>query len=155
MTQEAIGKFIAKCREEQKLSVAMLGGRLGVSDKKINSWEEGSSMPGSDMYEPLCRVLDIQVSELLSGKRLKDSDKIERGEKAAGAVLAIKPQFKIYNILAIALIIVGIVIAIMVWTFNVQFAEKIIPFLAGLAVSGVGIALFVLFKRAMIRLEKE
>lgn len=155
MTQEAIGKFIAQCREEQKLSVAMLSGRLGVSDKKITSWEAGSSMPGPDMFEPLCRVLEIQVSELLSGKKLKDSEKIERGEKAASAVLATKPLFSVLNIMAIILIFVGAAVAIMVWTLPNQFAEKIVPFLLGLAACGLGIAFVVMFKKAVARIEKE
>ena len=155
MTQEAIGKFIAQCREEQKLSVAMLGGRLGVSDRAIQSWEAGSSMPGADLVEPLCRALDIEVSELLSAKKLKDSEKIERGEKAAGAVLAAKPQLKFLNIFAIVLIVLAIVMVATVATFNVQFGPKALPVLCAAASGGIGIALPVLIGKIMNRLEKE
>lgn len=155
MTQEAIGKFIAQCREEQKLSVAMLGGRLGVSDGAIQSWESGSSMPGADLVEPLCRALDIQVSELLSAKKLKDSEKIERGEKAAGAVLAAKPMLKFLNIFAIVLIVLAILIVAPVATFTIQFGHKALPILCGLASGGIGITLLVLIGRIMNRLEKE
>ena len=155
MTQEAIGKFIAKCREEQKLTQAMLGGRLNVSDKKVASWEEGPSVPGADLYEPLCRALDIQVSELLSGKKLKDAEKIERGEKSAGAIIATKAQIKLLDILSIVLVIIGIVAAVMVFSIPGQFSDKAFPFLLSLAAAGIGIAFRVLFGMIYSRFEKE
>lgn len=155
MTQEAIGKFIAQLREEHKMTQKVLGARLGVSDKAINAWEEGHSMPGMDLYEPLCRVLEIQPSELLSAKKLKDSEKIERGEKASAAVLATKSQLRILNILSIVLIIVGILIAIMLPTMMVQFGQKALAMAAGVVVGAMGIVFRVLFGKAMSRLEKE
>ncbi|MBO7631390.1 MAG: helix-turn-helix transcriptional regulator [Lachnospiraceae bacterium] len=155
MTQEAIGKFIAANREKQKLTQAMLAGRLGVSNGAVASWEEGHSTPNADIIEPLCRVLDVQVSELLAGKNLKDDEKIERGEKSAGTVLAVKAALKVLNVLAIVLIILGAVVVVTVWRFNVQFGEKAVPALMGLGVAGLGIALVVLFGRLKARLEKE
>ncbi|MBO4399667.1 MAG: helix-turn-helix transcriptional regulator [Lachnospiraceae bacterium] len=155
MTQEAIGKFIAANREKQKLTQAMLAGRLGVSNGAVASWEEGHSTPNADIIEPLCRVLDVQVSELLAGKNLKDDEKIERGEKSAGTVLAVKAALKVLNVLAIVLIILGAVVVVTVWRFNVQFGEKAVPALMGLGVAGLGIALVVLFGKLKARLEKE
>lgn len=155
MTQEAIGKFIAANREKQKLTQAMLAGRLGVSNGTVASWEEGHSTPNADIIEPLCRVLDVQVSELLAGKNLKDDEKIERGEKSAGTVLAVKAALKVLNVLAIVLIILGAVVVVTVWRFNVQFGEKAVPALMGLGVAGLGIALVVLFGKLKARLEKE
>ena len=155
MTQEEIGKFIAANREKQKLTQAMLAGRLGVSNGAVASWEEGHSTPNADIIEPLCRVLDVQVSELLAGKNLKDDEKIERGEKSAGTVLAVKAALKVLNVLAIVLIILGAVVVVTVWRFNVQFGEKAVPALMGLGVAGLGIALVVLFGKLKARLEKE
>ena len=155
MTQEAIGKFIAANREKQKLTQAMLAGRLGVSNGAVASWEEGHSTPNADIIEPLCRVLDVQVSELLAGKNLKDDEKIERGEKSAGTVLAVKAALKVLNVLAIVLIILGAVVVVTVWRFIVQFGEKAVPALMGLGVAGLGIALVVLFGKLKARLEKE
>lgn len=64
------------------------------------------------LYEPLCRELDIQVSELLSGKRLDDSEKIKQGEKSALGILVSKKQLKSFGFFAEILILVGIVTAI-------------------------------------------
>ena len=155
MTQEAIGKFIAQCREDQKLTQAMLAGRLGVKPNTIAAWEEGHATPSADLFEPLCRILEIQVSELLAGKKLKDADKIERGEKSASAVLATKAGLKLLNVLSIVLIILGGVIVVTVWTLPVQFSSKAIPAIAGLGAAGFGIAFMVLFGKVKARLEKE
>ncbi|MBO4281332.1 MAG: helix-turn-helix transcriptional regulator [Lachnospiraceae bacterium] len=155
MTQEAIGKFIAESRENKKLTQAMLAKSLSVSPGTVASWEEGHSTPSADLIEPLCRIIEVQVSELLAGKKLKDTDKIERGEKAAGTVLALKAGLKLLEIFAIVLIILGGVTVVTVWTLPLQFSARVIPVFAGLATAGFGVAFFVLFGNMKKRMEKE
>ena len=41
MDQEKIGKFIAKCRKDKKLTQSELAEKLGVTDKSISNWENG------------------------------------------------------------------------------------------------------------------
>lgn len=43
MNQEKIGKFIAKCRKEKKLTQSELGEKLGVTEKSVSNWENGIS----------------------------------------------------------------------------------------------------------------
>ena len=59
MDQEKIGKFIAKCRKENKLTQAQLAERLNVSDKSISRWENGKKMNNISLFEPLCEILNI------------------------------------------------------------------------------------------------
>ena len=155
MSQQAIGSFIAQCRENIKITRGALGERLGVSNKKVTGWEEGGSMPGADMYEPLCRVLGVEVSELLSGKKLKDAEKIERGEKSASAILAVRSMLNAYKFLAFALIAVGVVLAVLLPGYVVKPGQKAFVIAAGCVVAAIGITFVVLLSKAIARLEKQ
>ena len=87
-----IGKFIAQCRKEKGYTQAQLAELLGVSNKSISRWENGNTMPDISLYEPLCKALDIEVSELLYGKRMNADEKVTHGEKSALNVLGTKAQ---------------------------------------------------------------
>ena len=76
MNQEKIGKFIAECRKENKLTQEQLAERLGVSDKSISRWENGKTMPDISLFEPLCEELKISINELLKGERINDKKNI-------------------------------------------------------------------------------
>ncbi len=71
MDQEKIGRFIAKCRKDKKLTQTELATKIGVSEKSISNWENGRNMPDLSLFKPLCDELDISINELLSGERLK------------------------------------------------------------------------------------
>ncbi len=45
MNQEKIGKFIATCRKEQKLTQEQLAEKLGITYKAVSKWERGLSFP--------------------------------------------------------------------------------------------------------------
>ena len=72
MDQEKIGKFIAECRKEKKLTQEQLAEKLGVSNRSISRWENGKTMPDISLFEPLCEELNISINELLKGQRLND-----------------------------------------------------------------------------------
>lgn len=80
MNAELTGQLIAVRRRELGLSQTELAEKLHVTDKAISRWETGRGMPAVDSLEPLAEVLDLSVSELLSGKRLTP----EELPKAAG-----------------------------------------------------------------------
>ncbi|MGF7142871.1 transcriptional regulator with XRE-family HTH domain [Anaerotaenia torta] len=69
MDREKIGKLIAERRKARNYTQAELAVRLGVTDKSVSKWECGRSMPDASLYEPLCRELDISISELLAGEK--------------------------------------------------------------------------------------
>ncbi len=41
MDQEKIGRFIATCRKEQRLTQAVLAEKLGITDRAVSKWETG------------------------------------------------------------------------------------------------------------------
>lgn len=70
MEAKKIGAFIAAQRKEMQLTQKQLGEELGISDKTVSKWECGNGLPDIAIMLPLCRLLQINVNELLSGERL-------------------------------------------------------------------------------------
>ena len=46
-----------------------LANKLNITDRAISHWENGRSMPGAGIMLELCKLLDINVNELLSAKK--------------------------------------------------------------------------------------
>lgn len=70
MDQIRIGKFIAQCRKEKKLTQAQLAEKLCITDRAVSKWETGKAMPDSAIMLELCQLLDISVNDLLNGQRV-------------------------------------------------------------------------------------
>ncbi len=81
MNQEKIGKFIASCRKEKKLTQNALAEKLGVSNRAISNWENGKNMPDLSLFNDLCKELGITVNELLSGEKLTKEKNIKKYEE--------------------------------------------------------------------------
>lgn len=64
------GSFIAEMRKEKGLTQKQLADQVGVSDKAVSRWETGKGLPDTSIMPELCKALDINVNELLSGERL-------------------------------------------------------------------------------------
>lgn len=62
MNQEKIGKFIAECRKNKKLTQSELAGKLGVTEKSISNWENGRNMPDLSLFRPICDELEISIN---------------------------------------------------------------------------------------------
>ena len=80
MNQEKIGKFIAECRRQRKMTQSELGEKLGVTEKSISNWENGRNMPDLSLFKPLCEELNISLNDLMSGEKVKEKeyrDKLE------------------------------------------------------------------------------
>ncbi len=87
MNQTEIGKFIAKCRKDKKLTQAQLAEKLNITDRAVSKWETGKSMPDSSIMLELCQILGISVNELLSAETV-DRENYEK--KADENLIALK-----------------------------------------------------------------
>ena len=81
MNQEKIGKFIAECRRQRKMTQSELGERLGVTEKSISNWENGRNMPDLSLFKPLCEELNISLNDLMSGEKVKEKEYREKLEE--------------------------------------------------------------------------
>ena len=109
-TKNQVGTFIAQCRKEKKLTQKQLGEKLNVTDRAVSKWETGRSFPDVSLMEPLCKELDISVSELLAGKRLEPEQYQEETEKmlmasiGAGQLMGVQVVLYILNLTVFALV---------------------------------------------------
>lgn len=114
MNQAEIGKFIAKCRKEKKLTQAQLAEKLNITDRAVSKWETGKSMPDSSIMLELCEILGITVNELLSGEEI-DVENYER--KADENLIALKRKDEnnikknvIISIIFSAVLLIGLIV---------------------------------------------
>ena len=156
MNTQDIGKFICKCRKEKGLTQSQLAEILNVSDKSISRWENGRTMPDLSLYDPLCKALDIEISELLYGKRMNEEEKMKHGEKLALEIFKTKSELLTFGIFTELLIFVGIVITItLTKLFAKTFLQTILIMVCGGFVWGFGIVLRIKIKKAIASLEKD
>lgn len=154
MNQQEIGKFIAKCRKEKNLTQIQLAEKLGVTDKSISRWENGKTMPDMSLYEPLCRILDIHISELLYAKRMNNSDKVEYSDNLALSILKTRSKIETFSIFTEILIVVGILITITLTKILADTTiEMLFTILTGGFIWAFGIFLRIQIKKAIIILE--
>lgn len=74
MDQEKIGKLIAKCRKDKKMTQQEPADQLGVTDKSVSKWENGKCLPNVSLYKELCDILGITLNEFFAGERIKDEE---------------------------------------------------------------------------------
>ncbi len=81
MNQVKIGKFIAECRKNKKMTQAELAEKLNITDRAISKWETGKGMPDTSIMLDLCNELGITVNELLSGEMIEMKNYNEKAEQ--------------------------------------------------------------------------
>lgn len=72
MNQERIGKLIATCRKEKKLTQKELATLLNVTDKSVSKWERGICLPDVSLYKPLCEILGITLNDFFIGEKIEE-----------------------------------------------------------------------------------
>lgn len=72
MDQEKIGKFIANCRKDKKLTQEQLAEKLNISKNAVSKWERGLNLPDVSIMQNLCKILGITLNELFIGEKIVD-----------------------------------------------------------------------------------
>ena len=116
MDQEKIGKFIAKCRKDKKMTQRELADKLNITDRAISNWETGRRMPDISFFKPLCEILDISVNELINGEKITKNKMVATSDEIIIHTLSInkKIQKKSKYIIRVSLIILTGLITIMI-----------------------------------------
>ena len=145
MNQAKIGKFIAKCRKEKKMTQQELAEKLNVTDKTISRWENGHYLPDVSLFNELCNILDIEVVELLNGEKSKNNiDRKEVDETIMKIVDISREEIKekkkrIITISAFLILLISIIfILILIFTnkekINLPKLGEKVPFVSQIAV---------------------
>ena len=155
MDQQKIGTFISECRKEKGLTQAQFAEKLGVSDKSVSRWENGRTMPDMSLYEDICGILGVQVSELLYARKMEDQEKITQGERSALGIFKTRSALETFGIFTEILIFVGIIITITLTRVLAETpSQMVITMICGCFVWAFGIVLRVKIRKAIMELEK-
>ena len=142
MDQEKIGKFIATCRKEQKLTQEQLAEKLGITYKAVSKWECGKGLPDASIMMELCKILKITVNDLLSGEKVKEKEYQEKLEKNIIDTIdySTKKLFKKNKLIYQMLIFFGLVLIFIAFTnFPNDSSWGSIHSMIGLLISTFGI----------------
>ena len=112
MDQIKIGKYIAKCRKNNKITQSELAEKLGVTDRAISNWENGKNLPDVSFFKPLCNELNITINDLLSGEKVEKNTYQEKLEENVFSVIS-NVNTKITRIRKTILILVSMIIVIL------------------------------------------
>ena len=78
------GTLIRDARKEKNLTQRELAEKLHITDRAVSKWERGICAPDIALLEPLSEILDVSVTELISGERMTET--VETGPAAETAV---------------------------------------------------------------------
>lgn len=69
MNQQKVGQFLKKLRKEKSITQEQLAEILGVSNRSISRWENGTTMPDFDLLIQMAKYYDVEIDEILDGER--------------------------------------------------------------------------------------
>ena len=75
-----IGNFIKELRKEKGLTQKELAEKLHITDRAVSKWERGLSAPDLTMLEPLSKIFDVTIGEIIAGRR--DDNKTDNTDDA-------------------------------------------------------------------------
>ena len=154
MDQIMIGKFIAACRKEKKLTQAQLAEKLGITDRAVSKWETGKCMPDASLMPELCELLGISINDLFNGRRVTMENYKEAAE---AAMLQLKESEEKKNRLLLDMEI-GIGIPSVITLFELivvaAYASDVSVFLKVLMIF-VGLLQFCMYVYYAIRIETD
>lgn len=142
MDQIKTGQFIAVMRKERGMTQRQLAEVLDISDKTVSKWETGKGMPEVGLMLPLCKVLNINANELLSGQRLTEEHYKEKAEEHIMSLLSEKKknQKRMANIFAISIasLAIAFFIALVATYFEMPQTARVLLYVAALLVGMLG-----------------
>ena len=123
MNKQKIGDFIKKKRKEKGLTQKELAEKLEITDRAISKWERGINCPDISLLKDLCKILETDINELLSGKELdkvskEDSEDILVETVRTYTDIEKKRRIKLW-FLTISIIVIDIIFIFMMYlTYN-------------------------------------
>mgnify|MGYP003510488189 CR=1 FL=1 len=73
MDQMKIGSFLKMLRQEKGLTQEQLAEELNVSNRSVSRWETGSTLPDLSMLIVLAEYYDVEVREIIDGRRKSEN----------------------------------------------------------------------------------
>lgn len=61
MDQQKIGQFLRECRKEKGITQEQLAEMLGVTNRSVSRWENGSNLPDLDILIEMADYYDVEL----------------------------------------------------------------------------------------------
>ena len=78
MNDYMFGNFLYQLRTEKGLSQSQLGEMLGVTNKAVSKWENGTAKPSTKLLPQMAIILGVSVEEIFACKRLETKTELEQ-----------------------------------------------------------------------------
>ena len=102
-----IGEFIKELRKEKNITQDELANKFYVSRRTVSRWETGSNLPDIDILIELAEYFNVDIRELLNGKKREENMTEEIKDVALSVNDYSKTRFKRTRILTLVLLIIG------------------------------------------------
>ena len=145
MNQEKIGLFIQENRKKKKLTQEELAELLGVSKNAVSKWERGICLMDMSLLEPLSKILDISINEILAGERINDNsiENVANNNILNTINYSSKKINNLRNNIGIILLVIGFLIVLTaVVIFPEESSWSSIYLVIGLIIGLIGFANF-------------
>lgn len=116
MDQNKIGEIIEKKRKEKNLTQKELSEALGVSNTAVSKWENGNNLPDISMLEPLCKILDLDLLELITTQNSMKEDTSKKFAKIR--------KVKLCRTIILALIFISLLCITNIFTYNRVMSKR-------------------------------
>ena len=73
MDQMKIGSFLKELRKEKGMTQEQLAEQLNTSNRSVSRWETGNNLPDLSMLIILAEYYDVDVREIIDGKRKSEN----------------------------------------------------------------------------------
>lgn len=78
MNDYMFGNFLYQLRTEKGLSQSQLGEMLGVTNKAVSKWENGTAKPSTKLLPQMAIILGVSVEEIFACKRIETKTELEQ-----------------------------------------------------------------------------
>ena len=145
MDLRKIGKFIAEKRQEKGFTQESLAEELDISNRSISKWERGVCLPDAENMTKLCKMLDINYNELLSGKKLRQEDYERKAEENLAEFAKIetaqnKKLFLYENVIGYMSTVAFLILVFVASYAEMSTAARVILLVLGFALLIIGVS---------------
>ena len=81
MANESFGAKLARLRKEHDYTQNDIADKVGVTAQAVSKWENGKSLPDASIMLELCKLLEIDVNELLTGEHITMENYKDKAEE--------------------------------------------------------------------------
>ena len=116
MNDYTFGNFLYSLRIEKGLSQAQLGEMLGVTNKAVSKWENGSAKPNTALMPRIAEIFGVSVEELFACKKIEkdcEYEKIRNYLSSQKRKYAILSSFFLSIVIIIPLLLIEFICVVM------------------------------------------